>query len=303
MTATAAILLVISAAIHAGWNTLGKRHKATAGFMLLANTLGSLLLLPALLVYGRAMAAFPAQVWAYLALTGLFQAVYYVGLANAYRCGDLSIAYPLLRATPVLIVTALTALLGQGEPLGLRAWAGMLLVVVSCMVLPMQRRADFRLKSYWNRVSLFALLAALGTVGYSLIDSEALKLARAATAPLPGPGVTAVYALLEGLASSLWLGVYLAASRGFRAAGDSDLLSPGVIRQALQVGVGIYAAYTLVLVAMGFVTNVSYVVAFRQLSIPLGALLGMTVLREPRPLLRLAGIAGVFSGLVLLGLG
>ena len=68
-----------------------------------------------------------------------------------------------------------------------------------------------------------------------------------------------------------------------------------------MVGIGIYLAYTLVLVAMGFVTNVSYVVAFRQLSIPLGAALGILLLKEPPYRPKLVGIAVAFAGLVWLG--
>ena len=68
-------------------------------------------------------------------------------------------------------------------------------------------------------------------------------------------------------------------------------------------GIGIYAAYTLVLVAMAFVSNVSYVVAFRQVSIPLGAVTGVLVLRDPPYLPKLVGVVIMFAGLLLVGLG
>ena len=42
---------------------------------------------------------------------------------------------------------------------------------------------------------------------------------------------------------------------------------------------------------MGYVENVSYVVAFRQTSILFGTLLGILVLKEPRYKPRLVGIA------------
>ena len=54
---------------------------------------------------------------------------------------------------------------------------------------------------------------------------------------------------------------------------------------------------------MGHVTNVSYVVAFRQLSIPLGAVLGVLVLGEPGYRPKLAGVALMFGGLILVALG
>ena len=69
------------------------------------------------------------------------------------------------------------------------------------------------------------------------------------------------------------------------------------------MGAGIYGAYTLVLIAMTFATHVSYVMAFRQLSIPLGASLGMFILKEPSPWPKRLGVATVFAGVVLVGLG
>ena len=50
---------------------------------------------------------------------------------------------------------------------------------------------------------------------------------------------------------------------------------------------------------MGFVKNVSYVVAFRQLSIPLGTAFGIMFLKEPVYSPKLAGAAIMFIGLML----
>ena len=76
--------------------------------------------------------------------------------------------------------------------------------------------------------------------------------------------------------------------------------SPG---HAVVAGVVISGTYALVLTSMAFVENVSYVVAFRQLSVPIGAVLGMAILKEPRHTLKLVGIAVVSAGLVLVGFG
>lgn len=63
------------------------------------------------------------------------------------------------------------------------------------------------------------------------------------------------------------------------------------------------ATYGLVLAAMAYVSNVSYVAAFRQLSIPIGAVLGLTLQNEPRYRPKLLGIGIVSVGLVLVGIG
>jgi uncharacterized membrane protein len=58
----------------------------------------------------------------------------------------------------------------------------------------------------------------------------------------------------------------------------------------------------LVLAAMTLSSSVSYVVAFRQLSIPLGALIGMTLQNEPRHLPRMVGVGIVSLGLIVVAI-
>ena len=64
-----------------------------------------------------------------------------------------------------------------------------------------------------------------------------------------------------------------------------------------------FATYTLVLISLGFVSNVSYVVAFRQISVPLGTVLGILILKEPAYVSKYIGVVVVFAGLVLVGTG
>ena len=71
----------------------------------------------------------------------------------------------------------------------------------------------------------------------------------------------------------------------------------------MGAGVVIVVTYSLVLAAMEFVTNVSYVVAFRQVSIPIGVLLGVTLLREKVRAPRWLGVAVMLTGLILVALG
>ena len=64
---------------------------------------------------------------------------------------------------------------------------------------------------------------------------------------------------------------------------------------------GIFAAgaYLLVLIAMSQVTNVSFVQAFRQLSLPLSAFLGFLILKEKITLVRWIALILIMVGLVL----
>ncbi len=315
MTLTAALLLLAAAATHAAWNALGKHAQPTPAFLLVGNTLGALCLLPAIGLYGRALYGFSAAVWGWLVLTGLCQAAYYVGLAGAYRAGDMSLAYPLVRALPVVLVALVNVALGRAEQIGRQALVGMLAVGAGGVLLGLRPSSEGTCghghrHSRWQRmrsaltwrVGGWVALAALGTTGYSLVDDQALRLVRAATASaVPPAGATAVFALFEGLLASCWLGLAVAASR----AGRHTVIP--VLRRSLGAaaltGVGIHLAYTLVLVAMGFVRNVSYVVAFRQVSVLLGTMLGVAWLKEPGYPGKFIGAGMLTAGLVLVGLG
>jgi uncharacterized membrane protein len=71
--------------------------------------------------------------------------------------------------------------------------------------------------------------------------------------------------------------------------------------KAALTGFLITSTYGLVLLAMNYASNVSYIAAFRQLSIPLAAILGFIVQKEPATLPKLVGIMLVFSGLMMIG--
>ena len=301
MTFLAAALLIVSAVVHVGWNLIGKRQNPSSAFLLVANTLGFLCLSPVLIFYRRALVAFPMQVWLWLGVTGLFQALYYAALAGAYRTGALSVVYPLARSAAVVFVVLLNASFGLAEQLAGRALGGIALIVLGSFLLPTQRLGDMRLENHLGRSALLALVAALGTSGYSIVDDAALRILRE-TAGLPaGPlGVTMLCAFFEGVSSSLWLAVAVAVRKQGRA--SLRVVWSTQLRQAALAGAGIYLAYTLVLLSMGLTRSVSYVVAFRQLSVPLGAVAGILVLGDPPHPPRLIGVAIVFAGLIMVGL-
>ena len=204
MTLTAIFLILISAVVHIGWNLLGKRDHPTAAFLLVANTLGFLCLTPALIVFGDALAFFPSRVWWLLVATGFFQALYYAALAGAYRAGDMSVAYPLARSIPVVLVAVASLLLGKRADLSTPALMGIVLVVVGGFLLPLRRFNDVR----WagggaapqrQRATMLALLAAVGTMGYSLIDDFALHLLRDAPGlPVSPVAATMLFSFFEG---------------------------------------------------------------------------------------------------------
>lgn len=302
MTLTAIVILCISATVHAAWNLIGKKGNCSPASFLLATILGCACLSPVVLSDPRIVAAFTPEVWVLLTITGFFQAIYYVGLAGAYRTGDMSIAYPLARSAPVLMVAGISLLIGRGHELTALSILGMVLIAFGGIVLPVRNLSEWKPRDWLHLSGLMAMVAAIGTSGYSMVDDHALRILR--SMPDISTGTTMLtlnYALIEGLAATFWLAVFVLPTRSGRASFMDTLRTQA--RDSLLAGIGIYLAYSMVLIAMGFVTNVSYVVAFRQLSIPMGAMFGVTLLKEPRYPAKMLGVTAMFIGLVLVAIG
>jgi len=301
MTLTATILLIISAFTHAGWNFISKKEHPTQSFYLVANTIGVVCVLPVLFYYASFIHLVPSSVWIIVGVSGFFLAAYLEALAGAYRAGDISIAYPLARSLPVIFVFLLTLILGKSQPPGGWFFVGIILIVSGCIALPLVVFSDFHFFKYMNLCSMLAVIAAIGVAGYTVADDMALRYLR----ELPGKPMsplegTLVYMVLEGISCSLWQCLFVVVNRRERQR------MPEVLKSfkgpAALTGIGIYLTYGIVLVSMNYVSNVSYVAAFRQLSIPLGAIFGMTLLKEPRYRPKIVGIAVIFIGLILAGI-
>lgn len=88
---------------------------------------------------------------------------------------SMSLSYPVIRALPVLLVPVYFLFIGKGEQIGWLGLSSMCIIGVSCIIIPMKNFRDFRLKNYANMQSFFALIAAMGTCGYSIIDDETIR--------------------------------------------------------------------------------------------------------------------------------
>jgi drug/metabolite transporter (DMT)-like permease len=302
MTITAILLITLSAFIHAFWNFLSKRQNPSIAFFLIASVVSAILLAPLLVIYRLGLPYLSAADWILIGATGICQALYYFGLSGAYRNGDLSLAYPLARALPVLLVALVSLALGRGNQIETFAFIGFIAVATGCLILPLPSFTELRLKHYLNICCLFAALAAIGTTGYTLIDDQVLRdLRTAAGIPLGKTQITLLFIALENISLTIALAIYVYMNRS-----DSHILRStwkSIWLSASGAGLMMTGAYGLVLLAMAYVTNVSYVSAFRQISLPIGVFLGMIVHREPRYLPRLTGLAVILAGLVMITLG
>ncbi|MFW5880769.1 MAG: drug/metabolite transporter [Spirochaetota bacterium] len=302
MNPIAILIVLASATVHAGWNLLGKRARPAPAYFAIASLAGAVLLSPLLILWGETLPLIPGSVWLSLLVTGAFQATYMTGLAAAYRTGDLSLAYPVARALPVLLVPLVTGVLGIGESVSPLGGAGMITVVIGLLLVVHRSFATVRLASFLSPAVGWALLAGIGTTGYSIIDNSALELFRAGLAADPGDlRAPLVYIVFESVSTAIWLVAMTLVARGPQRV-RADFLTLDK-RLTMLAGIGIVVAYGLVLVAFGFAENVSYVVAFRQVSLPIRTLFGVVVLRERVGVPRLMGTLLIVTGLVLVATG
>ncbi|RUA17351.1 MAG: multidrug DMT transporter permease [Clostridia bacterium] len=301
MTLTAVFFITISVFAHVGWNLISKSRQPSGTFFLIANTAALLLVIPLLGYYRSVFVWVPSAVWALVAATGFFQTIYYLSLAGAYRRGDMSLAYPMLRALPVLFITAVSFILGRGHQIRPFGLLGILMVAFGCLLLPLKSFRHLHFRDYLALCCLLALVAAVGTTGYTLVDDEALRQLRTHFHPWMGyNSVTLFYVVLQTLSIEIWLGLYVLL---FRAERNQSLYVWRKDRvHAAVAGIVLTFAYGLVLASMAYVVNISYVAAFRQLSIPLGAAAGMLLLNEPRYFPKLIGVGVIMGGLMLVAL-
>lgn len=297
MSPAALALVLFSVFMHAGWNVLGKRNAPSLAFFALAYGVGGALLLP-LVWLGPSLAALPGAFWGWLALSGLCQMLYMGGLAWAYARGDVSVLYPIARALPVVLVPLVSIMLLGSRALDVWDGMGMALVVVGALCLPLSHPEARRLSTYLTPAMGFALLAAAGTVGYSLIDKQALALMQIAGHSSLTAG--AVFMVLQAVMTLTWAIPLLALLPAERR--RLPVIRQQGLTMLVVTGLMMTCTYGLVLIAMALTNEVSYVVALRQLSIPVGVLMGVLWLKEPASRAKAMGTLIMLSGLLLVAL-
>jgi drug/metabolite transporter (DMT)-like permease len=265
--------------LHAGWNALIK--SATGGDALLdtatiitGSTLCSLVALPFLPV--------PlADAWPMAAASVVIHFGYYLTLAEAYRTGDLSFAYPLMRGTAPLLVTLLGMLFLRELPTPSIA-IGIVLICSGIVAIAFaQRHRHPRAAVYWA----LGNAAIIGV--YTLIDG--------AGARASGNALSYVVYLtfFEGVFFLVWV--------RWRKGKPAVAYIGRQWRRGLLGGFCSVAAYGIVLWAMTR-APIAAVSALRETSVLFAAVIGTVLLKEGFGFARLAGAASVVAGVAALKL-
>jgi drug/metabolite transporter (DMT)-like permease len=287
MTLSSILLVVLASVVHASWNILAKRAASTGPVFVFAyNVVSCVAYAPWvfwLLARGAVHWSWPAV--ACILISGVVHLAYSLCLQRGYQVADLSVVYPVARGTGPMLSTA-GAILLLGEMPHVAAILGLVVVVTGIgMIATQGDLSRFRQPGGQAGVRWGAATGGL-IASYTVVDAYAVK-----TLAVPPVVLDWFSNLLRfGLLAPMVLANprrSLAAMRGYWPA---------------AVGVGLLSplSYILVLAALNDGAPLSVVAPMREMSMMVGALMGMIFLRERVGAWRLAGCGVLIAGVVLL---
>jgi len=282
------VLVVLAAFIHATWNLFTKRAAAGgATFVFAYNLVACIAYAPWVAwLFAQGALKWSLPIAGCILLGGLIHLAYSLCLQRGYQVADLSVVYPVARGTGPML-SSLGAFVLLGEAPSSHGLLGLAAVVVGIGLISTQgnlaafRRPGGQAGVRWG-VATGLLIAA-----YTVIDAYGVK-------------TLGIQPVVLDWCSNL-LRFVLLAPVVLRDPDKARELMRG--RWLLAVGVGLLSSlsYILVLAALNMGTPLSVVAPTREMSMMIGALFGMVILREPVGAWRLVGCLVLIAGVVLLG--
>jgi len=271
------LIVLCAAVIHAAWNALVKADGDRLRFlkiMLITQLILSLFLIPFVSIPA-------AEAWPYLVASSVVSVGYVLFLAQAYRSGDLSHAYPLARGTAPLIVATVSTMF-LGEQLSLASQVAVLLIGIGITSLSLTRGAegfrDLRMVAY-----AFGTGAFIAT--YTLLDGIGARAAGSAHGYVVWLSFVAALMIIAVI---LWL-----------QRRDTASASRRTRITAIASGFAAYAATWVIIWAMT-VAPVPLVSALRETGIVFAVGIGVVFFKERLNLVRLASIMTTLVGTAIL---
>lgn len=268
--------LLFAALLHAGWNAF-LRHDPDRDAAATSFAVGGAIVGVGLVPFLPPLAP---EAIPFVAGSTIVHVCYYILLARAYRTGELSVAYPLMRGLAPLIVTLVGLIFI--ESVSLPELAGIVIVAVGIVSLGLDGRR--------NGASAVgpALMNAVVIATYTVVDGLGARVS--------GAPVTYVAWILigGGLGTAIW---YLATRK---AAGRAALVSR--LPFGIAAGAVGYIAYAIALWAMTH-APIGAVAAVRESSVLFATAIGALALKEQFGRVRWIAAILVVAGLVLVKLG
>jgi len=285
MAPSVVAIVLCGALLHAGWNALVKKGRDPFLSSVLVASGAGLISLPLLPFLAQPAAAS----WPYALASTVIHYAYYGLLAAAYRHGDMSHAYPLMRGSAPLLV-ALSSVPLLGEHLSVTQYTAVACISGGIFGLWFATRSGATANAHGrsrSRATSYALLNALVIAAYTLIDGLG---ARASAAP-------AAYVMWLHVLSAIGLLAWCL----LRCPRELNEYARQYWKVAILGGAGTLGAYGLALWAMT-VAPLAAVAALRETSILFAALIAKFFLSERIGGKRALAIAAIATGAVLMRL-
>lgn len=286
MTLEAAALVLLSALLHPVRDLILKGH-AQPESAYLAVTGGWVGIAAIHVLASGSGLSLPAEAWGLAVLSAGCLTAYYFGTMAALKTGDLSIYYPIIRSSPLLIV--LITWVFAGERYSATVLTGIAMIVVAGFSL---QRQPGRLIPQ-PRAALLAILAMAGSAGYTIADARAMVLVA------PAVFLFWVYVLVTPAFAVL---VLLFKPNEKSAA---QHLAGGWHRWPLRIAAASlvsYVSYLCILTAFGIGAGAAETAAVRQASIPVSVVLAAWFVGETRFVHRMGWATVIAAGIVLITL-
>ena len=280
------VLVITSAFIHAFWNMLVKKGRDTLSFLWWALIVGFVVYTFFFFVLGYDHVHVPPRGFIFIILSGVFHCMYFISLGLAYDRGDLSLVYPIARSAPIFVL--IWAIWFLGEKLSVPGILGILIVVFGAYLIgfPTFSATHFirPITLLKDRSYQLAWLTALTISFYSVND----KLGVHYVHPFS-------YIYLMHMLTLMLFSPYVLMTKKGALFREWEKNRSSIILGGFMIP----SSYLLILYAMRL-SNVSYIVAIRQLSVVFAVLLGSLLLKEGHGGIRLLASFCIFSGIFLI---
>lgn len=290
MTLAAFALVITASFIHATWNLMTKRAATVGPAFVLAYTVVASVVYGPWAVYEMANGGIT---WTWpvllcLLASGALHLGYSLTLQRGYQVAPFSVVYPVARGTGPML-SSIGAFLILREAPALFGLLGLGCVVTGILLIATRGRLDaFRAPGGLAGL-LWGLVTGLLIASYTVVDAYGVKELAIAAVVLDWVGMVTRLILLGPLVLAT-PGKAFTAMRGY---------------WPLAIGVGILAplGYILVLAALRLGAPLSIVAPMREMSMMIGALMGLFLLKERVTPVQLLGCAVLIAGVVLLSSG
>lgn len=274
--------VLVAAMMHATWNTLMKSAPDKNLETALANFSTSLVAIPFLLIYGLP----EPETYIYIFLSLVLHVIYFYTVASAYRYGDLTMAYPIMRGVAPILTLIIGGLLFEEA---IHAWmvVGIVLICLGVVLLGFNKSPS---TVNHQKTLLFALGNAVIIAAYTLVDGQGARLANQVWS------YVGMLLFLNGYVFPAIL-FWQRRSSFTRTQTLQYIQARGI--HALIGGACVMGSYSIVLWAMTQ-APIATVAAVRETSVLFAFIFAVVFLKEPLYPLRIVGMLGVCCGVLLI---